>query len=150
MSRLFVDKTIEIHASPDKVWEVLTRREYTRQWASKFNGGSPFYIESDWEMGSPVFWKDSDGNVIVEGNVTALEPNKLLRFTVFDVRGEKPPVTEEDGITYKLSERRGQTDLQVLQGNFSAMTDGEKYREMSAEVWEHVLPIMKELSERPE
>jgi len=100
MSKLFVDKTIEINASLSKVWEVLTKREYTCQWAPKFNGGSPFYIESDWKSGNPVFWKDADGKVIVEGNVTALEPEKLLRFTVFDVRSEKSPVTEEDGITY--------------------------------------------------
>jgi uncharacterized protein YndB with AHSA1/START domain len=51
--------------------------------------------------------------VIVEGNVTALEPNKLLRFTVFDVRGERPPVTEEDGITYELKERNGKTTLRI-------------------------------------
>ncbi len=150
MSKLFVDKTIEINASLSKVWEVLTKREYTCQWAPKFNGGSPFYIESDWKSGNPVFWKDADGKVIVEGNVTALEPEKLLRFTVFDVRSEKPPVTEEDGITYQLSERNGKTILHALQGDFSAMADGEKYRDMSADVWERVLPEVKELAERME
>ncbi len=140
MSKLFVDKTIEINASPSRVWEVLTKREYARQWATEFNGGSPFYIESDWQNGSPVFWKDADGKVIVEGNVTALEPEKLLRFTVFDVCSEKPPVTEGDGITYQLSEKNGKTILHVLQGDFSAIADGEKYRDLSADVWDRVLP----------
>jgi hypothetical protein len=45
--------------------------------------------------------------VIVEGSVTALEPNTFLRFTVFDVRGEKPPVTGEDGTPTSLQNMPG-------------------------------------------
>src|SRR5690349_12272822 len=140
MSKLFVDQSIEIDAPVSKVWQVLTAREYTAEWVPEFNGGSPFHIESEWKPGSPVLWKDQNGRTIVEGNVTALKPGQLLRFTVFDVRSEKTPVTEEDGITYQFSERDGKTMLRVLQGDFSGMPDGEKFRDMSAEIWGHVLP----------
>jgi uncharacterized protein YndB with AHSA1/START domain len=148
MSKLFVDQSIEIKASASKVWEVLTAREYTAEWVPEFNGGSPFHIESDWKPGSPVFWKDQDGKTIVEGNVTALEPGKLLRFTVSDVRSGRSPVTDEDGITYQFSEKDGKTTLHVLQGDFSPMPEGEKFRDMSAEIWGHVLPKVKALAER--
>lgn len=148
MSKLFVDQSIEINAPVSKVWEVLTKPEYTFEWAPEFSGGSSFHIESDWNLGSPVLWKDSEGKTLVEGNVTALGPRKLLRFTVFDVRSERPPVTEEDGITYQFSEKNGKTTLHVLQGDFSAMPEGEKYRDMSAEIWDRVLPKVKELAER--
>ena len=148
MSKLFVDQSIETNAPASKVWDVLTKPEYTSEWAPEFSGGSPFHIESDWSPGSPVSWKNSDGKTIVEGNVTALQPQKLLRFTVFDVRSERPPVTEEDGITYQLSEKDGKTILHVLQGDFSAIPDGEKYRDLSADVWARVLPKVKELAER--
>jgi len=148
MSKLFVDKSIEIDAPVSKVWDVLTDSGYTAEWASEFSGGSPFHIESDWKLNGSVSWKGLDGKTIVEGNVTALEPGKLLRFTVFDVRNERPPVTEEDGITYQFSEKDGKTTLHVLQGDFSAMPEGEKYRNMSAEIWERVLPRVKELAER--
>jgi|SRR5690349_12960579 Uncharacterized conserved protein len=148
MSRLFVDKSIEINSPVSRVWEVLTAPEYTAEWASEFNGGSPLHIESDWKLGSPVFWKDQDSKTIVEGNVTALEPGKLLRFTVFDVRSKRPSVTEQDGITYQFIEEAGKTTLDVLQGDFSAMPEGEKFRDMSAEIWGHVLPIVKGLAER--
>lgn len=148
MTKLFVEKTIEINAPAAKVWDVLTRREYTGEWAPEFSGGAEFHIESDWKLGSPVLWKGQDGNVIVEGNVTALEPNTFLRFTVFDVRGEKPPVTEEDGITYELTEKAGKTTLRFLQGDFSVMAEGEKYHRLSAEVWDRVLPKVKELAEK--
>ena len=127
---------------------MLTKPEFTDQWALEFSGGAEFHIESDWKFGSPVLWKGQDGSVIVQGNVTALEPNKFLRFTVFDVRGEKPPVTEEDGITYELTEQNGKTMLRLSQGDFSVMAEGEKYHRLSAEVWDRVLPKVKELAEK--
>jgi uncharacterized protein YndB with AHSA1/START domain len=147
--KLFVSKTIEINAPAAKVWEVLTKREYTDRWVLEFSSGGPqFHIESDWKLNSPVLWKGQDGNVIVEGNVTALQPNELLRFTVFDTRSEKVPVKEEDGITYRLSEKNGRTTFHLRQGDFSAMPEGAKYRHMSADIWDRVLPKVKELAER--
>ena len=148
MEKLFVEKSIKINAPASRVWDALTRPEFTDQWALEFSGGAEFHIESDWKLGSPVLWKGQDGSVIVQGNVTALELNKFLRFTVFDVRGEKPPVTEEDGITYELTEQNGKTLLQLSQGDFSVMAEGEKYHRLSAEVWDRVLPKVKELAEK--
>ena len=137
MEKLFVNKTIEINAPISKVWNALTMREYTDPWALEFTGGAEFHIESDWKLGSAVLWTGQDGSVIVQGNVTALEPQKLLRFTVFDVRGEKPPVTDEDGKTL----------LKISQGDFSTMAEGEKYRDLSAEIWDRVLFKVKALAE---
>ena len=148
MEKLFVNKTIEINAQASKVWNALTRREYTDQWALEFTGGAEIHIESDWNLDSPVLWTGQDRSVIVQGNVTALEPQKFLRFTVFDVRGEKPPVTEEDGITYELTEQNGKTLLRISQGDFSAMAEGEKYRNLSAEIWDRVLLKVKALAEK--
>lgn len=148
MRKLFVDKTIEISAPNSKVWDTLTKREYTDQWAKEFSSGGPqFHIESDWKLGSPVLWKGQDDTVIVEGNVINLEPNKRLHFTVFDVRSTRAPVGDRDGITYQLSEENGMTTLRILQGDFSVMTDGEKYRDLSAEIWAKVLPKVKDMAE---
>src|SRR5437899_11574530 len=147
MPKLFVEKTIEINAPASKVWDVLTRREHTGEWAPEFSGGAEFHIESDWKLGSPVLWKGQSGNVIVEGKVTALEPNTFLRFTVFDVRGEKPPVPEEDGITYQLTEQNKKTILRLSQGDFSVIAQGEKYHRLSEEIWDRVLPKVKALAE---
>lgn len=148
MPKLFVEKTIEINAPASKVWDVLTNPEHTREWAPEFSGGTEFRLESNWKLGSPVLWRGQDGNVIVEGNVTAVEPNTFLRFTVFDVRGEKLSVTKEDGITYELTEHAGKTTFRLLQGDFSVMTEGEKYHRLSAEVWDRVLPKVKALAEK--
>jgi uncharacterized protein YndB with AHSA1/START domain len=149
MEKLFVDRSIKIDAPAQKVWSVLTKDAHTDEWASLFSHGTPqFRIESDWKIGSPVFWKGQDGSIIIEGNVTALEPNKLLRFTVFDVRMEKPSFAEQDGITYELTEHDGTTTLRVLQGDFSGMEEGEKYCRLSGDIWDRVLPKIKEMAER--
>jgi uncharacterized protein YndB with AHSA1/START domain len=150
MSKLFVDKTIEINAPATKVWEALTKPEFTDIWAKEFSSGGPkfFYIESTWGMGDRVEWKAEDGTVIVEGNVTKLELLKLLRYTVADTRSEKMKFSEDDGITYELHENLGVTSLHILHGDFSVLPEGEKYCRMSAETWERVLPKIKELAER--
>ena len=111
MEKLFVNKTIEINAPASKVWNALTRREYTDQWALEFTGGTEFHIESDWKLGSPVLW------------------------------------TGQDGITYELTEQDGKTLLKISQGDFSTMVEGEKYRDMSAEIWDRVLLKVKGLAE---
>ncbi len=148
MPKLFVDKTIEINAPATKVWDALTNPACTAVWAQEFSSGGPtFHIESAWGMGDRVEWKAEDGTVIVEGNVTKLEPLKLLRYTVADTRSEKMKFSEDDGITYELHENLGVTMLHILHGDFSVLPEGEKYCRMSAEIWERVLPKIKELAE---
>jgi uncharacterized protein YndB with AHSA1/START domain len=148
MKKLFVCQSVEIQAPTSKVWAVLTRPEYTDQWSNAFAGGTAFHIQSDWKLGSPVLWKDQEGRTIVEGSVTALDPDRLLRFTAFDVRNpEKPLIHEEDGITYKLMTKEGKLTLHLMQGDFSSLAEGKKYHEASAEVWSRVLPKIKTLAE---
>lgn len=151
MDKLFVDIVIDIKAPAKAVWEALTLRENTDQWAAAFSSGGPrFHIESHWELGNPVLWKSEDGATVVEGNVTMNEPYSVLRFTVFDTRSARPEVSEEDGITYKLFEKDGITTLRVLQGDFSTIPDGkgQQYRDMSTKIWQQVLPIVKAIAEK--
>lgn len=146
MPELFVKKSIAIHAPAAKVWDVLTKQDFIRHWVSNF-GGIDGTIVSDWKMGSPVLWKGADGTLYVEGNVTAVEPESLLRFTVFDVHSERPPVSDKDGITYSLASEDGHTTLTVTQGDFGKMVDGEKYYLATIEVWDKVVSKIKELAE---
>lgn len=145
---LFVKQAIEIQVPASKVWQVLTVSELTRNWVREFFGQDGELV-SDWKLGSPVQWKMlSDGKVYVEGNVTAVQPYKLLRYTVFDTRSERPPVSDEDGITFTLSEQDGRTTLAVAQGDFGKMADGEKYYNASVPVWEKALPQIKAAAEK--
>lgn len=148
MEKLFVDRSIDIDAPAPKVWNALTTDNSTDGWAFLFaRGGPQFQIESAWKLGSPVYWRGQDGSILLEGNVTAFEKNKLLRFTVFDVRRARPHVSAEDGITYALTEHDGTTTLHVAQGDYSGMDEGEKRCRLSGAIWDRVLPKIKELAE---
>src|SRR5579871_6611878 len=146
MAELILKQSIEINVPASKVWHVLTDTTMTHQWVNNF--GVEGEIVSNWQLGDPVQWRGIDGNVFVEGNVTAVEPEMLLRFTVLDTRSERPPVTDKDGITYQLIGQHGKTILTVMQGDFGKMPDGEKYYNASIEVWKKVLPTVKALAER--
>ena len=149
MPGLYVDRTIDIATPATRVWEVLTARAHTDVWAPEFSSGGPrFHLESNWRLGSPVLWKDEDGQVIVEGTVTALEPNRMLRFTVFDVRHpERPRAGERDGITYLLAELGNKTRLRILHGDFSMLPEGTRLHRMTEETWDRVLPKVRNLAE---
>ncbi len=152
MKKLFVEKTIHIEAPAVRVWDVLTKPEFTDQWAKEFSGGTDLHIVSEWKQGNPVLWNNPEGKVVVEGTVTAIDPQKLLRFTVADTRFPKPEFKEEDGITFELQEEVHDHDsfttLHVLQGDFEILPDGAKYKDATELIWNHVLPKIKELAER--
>lgn len=148
MPKLFAERSIEIHAAARRVWDVLTSQASTAGWAFEFAVGEPgLYLESDWQLGSPVRWKNRKGQVVVEGVVTAVQPHTLLRFTALDFPPDRRPTAPEEGITYKLTEREGNTVLWVSQGDFSAMADGPAYRNLSEGIWNRALARIKRLSE---
>jgi uncharacterized protein YndB with AHSA1/START domain len=143
-----VDQRIKINAPPSDVWSVLTERAYTDQWAREFSRGGPeFHIESSWKLGAPVLWKDPDGTSMVEGVVTRLEPPRRLHFTVADARIDGPKFSDEDGIDCEILEQGRQTMLHVRQGDFATVEEGEKYCQLSDEIWSRVLPRMKRMAE---
>jgi uncharacterized protein YndB with AHSA1/START domain len=147
MEKLFVEKSIEINAEAKSIWKVLIQPEYTKEWI-EIGWGKGTSLSSDWNYGSEVLWKNSGGDVIVNGKVTSLNPYKLLRFTVRDVSSAgKFSLSDEDGITYELIERNGFTTFMVRQGDFSVMKEGEKYRDKTDEIWNKVMPKVKELAE---
>lgn len=144
---LFVKQAITIQAPAAQVWQVLTNPDQTRQWVPEFLGQAGELV-SDWRLGSPVRWKNlADGQAFVAGNVTTVTPHTMLRFTVFDVRMERQPVSDEDGITFNLAERDGVTVLAIVQGDFGKVDGGETYYNLTVPVWEKVLPIMKAAAE---
>lgn len=151
MEKLFVIKSIKINAPAEVVWKTLTEPELTKEWIEEGWGSAgieDMILSSDWKTGSAVLWKNKHGTVLIKGNVTALNPYKLLRFTVLDVNSnEKFSVSQEDGITYELAEQQSYTMLNVSQGDFSVMKEGEKYYKKTAEIWERALPKVKELAE---
>jgi uncharacterized protein YndB with AHSA1/START domain len=63
-----------IDTTPEKLWEALTKGEFTRQYW--FDSS----IESDWKIGSPVIFR-RNGNIGAKQTVLKCEPPRLLSYT---------------------------------------------------------------------
>jgi uncharacterized protein YndB with AHSA1/START domain len=147
MEKLFIEKSIEINAEAKSIWKVLVQSQYNKEWI-EVGWGKGISLSSDWNYGSEVLWKNGEGGVIVNGKVTLLNPYKLLRFTVRDVNSAGNfSLSDEDGITYELIEHNGFTTFTIRQGDFSVMKEGKKHRDKTDEIWNKVLPKVKELAE---
>lgn len=152
MEKLFVEKEIEINALPAFVWDAITRQPFTDVWSHEFAPHVPaFYLYcEDWStVGSPVQWKTEADEVALEGAVTAVEPNKLLRFTVFDREHSelRPVFTEDDGISFTISQIDGHSVLHVRHGDFGKMANGALFQEQSGKAWDRALLKIRDLAE---
>lgn len=141
-----MDRSIVIRASAQRVWEVLTQPKYTSQWIVHF--GMDGFIDSEWQEGSSVLWKDKDGHVTVAGQITAVEPHKYVHFSVHDTSEAFEGVdSDKDGITYTLLEKDGETALSVIQGDFGIKPEYMKHYHASVAIWDLVLPHIKRIAE---
>ncbi|NIJ53892.1 SRPBCC family protein [Dyadobacter arcticus] len=56
MENMLIKKSVDINASQEKVWSVLTTDEYTRQWFAEFGEGN--FAITDWKEGSKAIFID--------------------------------------------------------------------------------------------
>jgi uncharacterized protein YndB with AHSA1/START domain len=141
-----IRKTIEINASKEKVWEVLTEDRYTRIWYAEFHPES--HAVTDWTVGSTAYFQDNSGNGIV-AKIIKNDPTEILSMEYTGMLVNNKEDYESDMAkefaggreTYILSEKEGVTTLD-LEGD---MND-EMYDMMSG-LWEKAFAKLKELAE---
>ena len=148
MNKLEVKNTITIHATAQKVWDVLTNPEQTQKYM--------FGCEtvSDWNTGSALLWKGSyEGKemVFVKGIILQIQPDKVLQYTVIDPFASYPDIPENYlNVTYTLKEKEGSTELTVTQDGFENAAEGEKrYKDVynNGEGWQPILVQIKQIAE---
>jgi uncharacterized protein YndB with AHSA1/START domain len=124
MNELKIKKQIVINAEVSKVWEALTKPE----WTKKYMSGSE--VISDWKVGSPILWKgisQGEGKILVKGSIEKIEVGKLLQFTTFDPNAKYTDVPSNYiEATYELTPKLGKTVLSVTQGDYARVEDGKK------------------------
>ena len=149
MTNLYIEASIEIDAPASSVWAVLTSPELNSQWSGLL--GAKGAIDTDWHPGSPVKWRNADGDVYVNGRVLTVEPGKLLRFSARSTNPALQPMSglDADDIThtYALLEQAGHTTFSITHGDFSKLANGEAILPKAKTVWDQVLPRIKELAE---
>ena len=133
MSKLFVERSIEINAPASKVWRVFTDPAITRQM-----GGEYVY---DWKIGSTFGWKAPNGSMLTNGTILQIEPEKILKHDLLD-----PDATIISVITYELREENGRTTLHASE-NFTNPINDKEYAD-AVDGWDAALMALKEVAEK--
>jgi uncharacterized protein YndB with AHSA1/START domain len=132
-----VRKSVNIHASPEKVWKALTDPEITRKY---------FYgcrVESPWKVGSDISWKRKMLWIPFElkGKIIDLKEPNLLQYTV-DHRDKKG----SSEVKLSLVDEGGKTTVHCMDdvGETPGM---EKRYKRSLKGWKKILKGLKKTVE---
>jgi uncharacterized protein YndB with AHSA1/START domain len=104
--------TITIHASPQQVWDALTKPELVKLWQY----GSE--LLTTWAVGSDIRFKaEWQGQVFEQwGKVLAIRPNKLIRYSLFAPRPDLEDKPENYFVmNYALKKIKNHTFLEITQ-----------------------------------
>lgn len=140
-----IEKTKEINAPKEKVWNVLLEDAYNRIWMAEFMEGS--HAKTDWIVGHKVRFLDNNDNGIV-GRIVTKQPYDVIEMEydgevkngedIFDSDMAKSIKGSREN--YYLSESKGVTTLKV-----EVDMDPDWFDEMS-KAWDKALEKIEELS----
>lgn len=149
MNELLIQNTISIQASADKVWAVLCQAEYTKIYMF---GCATI---SDWKVGSDLLWQghyEGQDIVFVKGKIVEIDPPHRLVYTVFDPHSKMEDIPSNYlTVTYQLESKGSETILNVTQGDYNTVAEGERrYQESynNGEGWNPILQQIKSLAEQ--
>jgi uncharacterized protein YndB with AHSA1/START domain/DNA-binding transcriptional ArsR family regulator len=128
-----------IKAPQAKVWEAITKPEFTHRY---LYGGEP---NTTWKPGSRLLWTEhGSGHELVDGEVIEFDkPNRLVFSWIVKY---DPELTAEGAsrVTYELSEKDGLTKVTIVHDDFP---QGSKVYDNVAGGWPYVLSGLKTLVE---
>jgi uncharacterized protein YndB with AHSA1/START domain len=135
---LIVQHSIRIDAPLDRVWEVLTKPQYIRQWDELPEDFGDYEISPATIIEWPGYSKLS---------VVEFELNKKLRYALY-VPAWNDESINNIGYTYSLSvDDNGYTWLAVEIGDFAILNEGDKYYDESFTFGQTASQKIKELAE---
>lgn len=138
--QLIAKSTIKINTSAHQVWDALTNPALIKKY---FFGTDAV---SDWQVGSPItFTGEWEGKEYKDkGEIKAMTPEKLLRYTYLSSMSGKEDVPENyANVEYILSEDDGVTTLTITQDGIA----DEKGQAESEKNWGMVLDGIKKMLE---
>jgi uncharacterized protein YndB with AHSA1/START domain len=144
MTELVIRKSIEVGAPVETLWRILTDSKFIPQYMFGC------IAETDWKPGSPLLWKGAaDGKLYVKGHIVSNDAPHRLVYTIFDPNSTIKDIPENYlTMTYDLK-RRGDraSTLEITQGDYAAVEDGENRYKHSQEGDDLVLNGIKKLAE---
>jgi len=144
MTELFIHKSIEVNASADALWKVLTDNALIPQYMFGC------VAETDWQPGSPLLWKGAaDGKLYVKGQIVAVDPPHRLEYTCIDPNNSTIPDVPANYLTmsYELRPHGAGSIFEIIQGDYSKVAEGHKRYEDTLKGDDYILKKIKELAE---
>ena len=129
---------IYIRTTPEKLWNALTNREFTKQY---WFGA---YCESEWKAGSPWTLQFPDGQIADAGEIVECTPPKRL---VVKWRNEWSPELKAEGYSRCVFEIEPVDSAVKLTVTHSIDREGSKFIEAVSGGWPKVLSNLKSLLE---
>jgi uncharacterized protein YndB with AHSA1/START domain len=143
MTQVFSASTsIDIDAPPDRVWQTLVQPELV----GRYMHGTQ--LDTDWAVGSPVFWRGEWQGKHYEdkGEVLAFEPPRRLAVTHWSpLTGDADEPASYHHVTYELEplgEHR--TALRLRHGNSQSQAAADS---MVANGWTPMLEEVRKVAE---
>jgi uncharacterized protein YndB with AHSA1/START domain len=131
---------IEINASPERVWEGLTKPDIVREY---FFGTE---LDTTWEPGTPLYFRGEwEGKKYEDrGKVLKNKKPELLQYSYWSSMSGTPNLPENYvTVTYQLEKKEYGTHLIITQ---SPVKD-EKTRDHSEQNWLQVMEGLKKILE---
>ncbi|MCC2631388.1 MAG: hypothetical protein K0S20_87 [Patescibacteria group bacterium] len=134
MATQFIEKSVVIHASAFKVWQVFINPIVTRKMGGEY--------VSEWRLGSAIGWKSLDGTILTKGTILDIESEKTLSLGLIDPKTSEPL----SNITYELREKYGKTTLLASEELTRSLTTPEYAAAVDG--WNVALQALKEVAEK--
>jgi uncharacterized protein YndB with AHSA1/START domain len=132
---------IYIRTTPEKLWDALTRPEFTRQyWCETWQ-------DTSWEPGASWKLMIPDGRVGDAGEIVEIEPPKRL---VLKWRNEFIPEMKAEGYSRCVFELEPQGDTVRLTVEHTMEKPGTKFLQSVSGGWPPILSSLKSLLETGE
>ena len=140
-----MQKSKEINAPKEKVWNVLLEDEYNRIWMAEFMEGS--HAKTDWIVGHKVRFLDNNNNGLV-GRIITKQPYDTIEMEYDgevkngedDLDSEMAQQMKGSRENYYLSEHNGVTTLKV------EVDMGDDWYQMMSDAWDKALDKIDELA----
>lgn len=133
--------SIEINATPEQVWDVLTNPDLVKQY---LHGTT---VQADWRAGGAITWSGEwNGQQYVDkGTVLQYEPYKVMKTTHWSpMSGAEDKPENYHHVTYELAEKNGRTTLTFTQSNSPTQEAADTMIETG---WKPILQEIKKLAE---
>lgn len=143
VKKLIVKDEILIEASPDYVWEVLTKPKYVAEWDELPDN----YPSENMKLGSKVVWDHPKGGQTITTIIKAEEKKELI-IALYSSSWEVKPNLGDVVYHYLLEDLGKRTLLKLEIGDFSLLKNGQDYYDASVEFAANAKNVIKELAEK--